>query len=87
MEKRAVLKDNNKHPLKVDFFDKNKILNLKVDRRNGSITPFKANKIANAIKKVGRKDLRIKIRLFSTIILYKGKEKNIYCYKLIPTQT
>ena len=51
MEKRAVLKDNNKHPLKVDFFDKNKILNLKVVRRNGSITPFKANKIANAIKK------------------------------------
>ena len=51
-ENSPVLKDNFSTNLQRSLEDKKVIiLNLKVVRRDGSITPFKSEKISNAIKK------------------------------------
>ena len=51
-ENSPVLKDNFSTELQSSLEDKKVIiLNLKVVRRDGSITPFKSEKISNAIKK------------------------------------
>ena len=48
----VLLNDKNKEVEDKTSLDSiKKVLNLSVIRRNGSITPFKATKIANAIKK------------------------------------
>ena len=55
MEKTAVLAEKNvtqqKNNNETTIVKNKKLLNLSVIRRNGSITPFKADKITNAIKK------------------------------------
>ena len=60
MEKTAVLGEKNISLPKKNTSEKKTILNLSVIRRNGSITPFKANKITNAIKKAFLAQTKIK---------------------------
>ena len=61
MEKTVVLPIKNTSQLKKNDSEKNnKLLNFSVIRRSGSITPFKADKISNAIKKAFLAQTKIK---------------------------
>ena len=60
MEKTAVLKEKNNNITQTTTDSNKKIINLSVIKRNGSITPFKAGKIANAIKKAFLAQTKIK---------------------------
>ena len=60
MEKTAVLKEKNNNITQTTTDSNKKIINLSVIKRNGSITPFKADKIANAIKKAFLAQTKIK---------------------------
>ena len=61
MEKTAVLPIKNTSQLEKNDSEKNKkLLNFSVIRRSGSITPFKADKISNAIKKAFLAQTKIK---------------------------
>ena len=60
MEKTAVLKEKNNNITQTTTDSNKKIINLSVIKRNGSITPFKADKITNAIKKAFLAQTKIK---------------------------
>ena len=63
MEKTAVLKEKNNNITQTTTDSNKKIINLSVIKRNGSITPFKADKITNAIKKHFSHKQKLKIIL------------------------
>ena len=61
MEKTAVLPIKNTSQQEINTSGKNKkLINFSVVRRSGSITPFKADKITNAIKKAFLAQTKIK---------------------------
>ena len=60
MEKTAVLKEKNNNVNQTTTDSNKKIISLSVIKRNGSITPFKAVKITNAIKKAFLAQTKIK---------------------------
>ena len=60
MEKTAVLKEKNNNINQTTTDSNKKIISLSVIKRNGSITPFKAVKITNAIKKAFLAQTKIK---------------------------